>query len=352
MTPRSAVLAATLVALAACGNDGAAPPATTATATSVASTDSATTVAPTTTEQATTSTAPPLTVDSLTGKLLIVSVSCDEQDREMNNSPIQQVCVMNADGTGARNLSDPTIDESSAAWSPDGTKIALTSMFDGYNSRLVMMNADGTGRAPVNAGKVGFSGVRWSPDGTQLVMPSLWVGNVDGTRYSADNTYRFVGVDQSANHPDWSPDGTQFAYVSGLYGTPDELYCDALFVVDVDGANPQQITPDPETDVGPCAFDPPEWSPDGSLILFAYSSDTGMNLFVVHPDGTGLRQLTTGQYGGMEGGWSPDGTQIAYMAIVDDVAGLYVMTLDGGQVVQVPAPQGMVNGLTSIDWAA
>ena len=77
----------------------------------------------------------------------------------MNNSPIQQVCVMNADGTGARNLSDPTIDESSAAWSPDGTKIALTSMFDGYNSRLVMMNADGTGRAPVNAGKVGFSGV-------------------------------------------------------------------------------------------------------------------------------------------------------------------------------------------------
>ena len=77
-----------------------------------------------------------------------------------------------------------------------------------------------------------------------------------------------------------------------------------------------------------------------------------MNLFVVHPDGTGLRQLTTGQYGGMEGGWSPDGTQIAYMAIVDDVAGLYVMTLDGGQVVQVPAPQGMVNGLTSIDWAA
>ena len=51
MPPRTAVLAATLVALAACGNDGAAPPATTATATSVASTDAATTVAPTTTVQ-------------------------------------------------------------------------------------------------------------------------------------------------------------------------------------------------------------------------------------------------------------------------------------------------------------
>ena len=352
MTPRTVVLAATLVALAACSDGGASTTVTTTPASVATIAAASTTAAPTTTEQAATTTEAPLTIESLSGRLLLVSVSCDEQDRERNNNPIQQVCVMNADGTGARLLSDPAIDESSAAWSPDGTKIALTSMFDGYNNRLVVMNADGSGRAPVNSSNVGFFGVRWSPDGTQLVMPELWVGAVDGTRYSADNTYRFVGRDHSANYPDWSPDGTRFAYVSGLYGTPDELYCEALFTVDVDGSNPQQITPDPQADLGPCAFDPPEWSPDGDLILFAYSADSGMNLFVVRPDGTGLRQLTTGEYGGIEGGWSPDGTMIAYVAIVDGVSGLYVMTLDGSQVVQVPAPQGMVNGLTSIDWAA
>jgi hypothetical protein len=73
--------------------------------------------------------------------VLIVSVSCDEAGPEMNNSPIQQVCVTNADGTDARNLSDPAIDGSSSVVARH--QIALTSMFAAATVG-VLMNADGS----------------------------------------------------------------------------------------------------------------------------------------------------------------------------------------------------------------
>jgi Tol biopolymer transport system component len=75
------------------------------------------------------------------------------------------------------------------------------------------------------------------------------------------------------DHPsvDWSPDGETIA-VQGLALAP------------ADGGPPEPV----ETVEGG-GFEP-AWSPDGDWIAF---SESQRNLWIVRPDGEGLRQLTT-----------------------------------------------------------
>jgi Tol biopolymer transport system component len=66
----------------------------------------------------------------------------------------------------------------------------------------------------------------------------------------------------------------------------------------------------------------PSWSPDGRLIAFA-SSRGGGGIYVVRPDGAGLRRLVRGPTSDVV--WSPEGSRIAFMGI----SGIYVARKDG-----------------------
>jgi Tol biopolymer transport system component len=67
----------------------------------------------------------------------------------------------------------------------------------------------------------------------------------------------------------------------------------------------------------------PAWSPDGTTIAFARQYRGPQAVYLVRPDGSGLRRLTMGR----SPSWSPDGKSIAYSlgnsvyAINDDGAG-------------------------------
>jgi Tol biopolymer transport system component len=76
-----------------------------------------------------------------------------------------------------------------------------------------------------------------------------------------------------------------------------------------------------------------EWSPDGSLIAFEteWKPGAGPELFVVRPDGTGLRNLTgnpsiTGHLleASSDPAWAPDGSRILLIQaeFIDDAFGL------------------------------
>jgi Tol biopolymer transport system component len=54
----------------------------------------------------------------------------------------------------------------------------------------------------------------------------------------------------------------------------------------------------------------PAWSPDGRTIAFARRLNGGARtIYLVHPDGSGLRQLTKGR----SPSWSPDGERLAFV---------------------------------------
>jgi Tol biopolymer transport system component len=70
----------------------------------------------------------------------------------------------------------------------------------------------------------------------------------------------------------------------------------------------------------------PDWSPDGSKIVFTSRRDGRSHVYVMRADGSGTRRLTSGKHSDASPSWSPDGRLIAFTR---DGA-LYVMTPDGG----------------------
>ena len=90
------------------------------------------------------------------------------------------VYVVNADGSGVRNLTPKPMGAAYAApaWSPDGRKIAFASERDG-NSEIYLMNADGSAQRRLTDNLAYDGDPAWSPDGQKIIF----VSNRDG-RYA------------------------------------------------------------------------------------------------------------------------------------------------------------------------
>jgi Tol biopolymer transport system component len=121
----------------------------------------------------------------------------------------------------------------------------------------------------------------------------------------------------------WSPDGEQIVFNAGVGPDADGGYDHKLYVVNADGSGLHRITEGDENDLDP------SWSPDGEWIAFNH----GCGLRIVHPDGSGARDLLEGTDELCVGGtsWSPDGERIAFVDWhnEDDIQGIWVIGRDG-----------------------
>src|SRR5215469_3311375 len=109
---------------------------------------------------------------------------------------------------------------------------------------------------------------------------------------------------QEASHPDWSAKGGIVAlqcYAGGTFH---------IWTMKPDGTGLKQIT------TGHGDDREPRLSPDGTTIAFA--SDRAFrksyDIWIVKVDGSGLKQITTGDADEFEPTWSPDGTHIAFVS--------------------------------------
>lgn len=75
----------------------------------------------------------------------------------------------------------------------------------------------------------------------------------------------------------------------------------------------------------------PDWSPDGSRIVFESTRDGKYAIYVVQADGSGLRKLTSGEAADEQPRWSPNGKQIVFISQRDKHLQLYVMDADGSR---------------------
>lgn len=122
------------------------------------------------------------------------------------------ICSVRSDGRGLRRLA---ADARGPAWSPDGSKIAYTSL--SARGGVWVMSADGSGKRRVTSAPGGADWVAWSPDGRQILFGStafsgadtLVVVNTDGSGLK----YVFTRSGSSGHAgytPAWAPDGRIF----------------------------------------------------------------------------------------------------------------------------------------------
>jgi Tol biopolymer transport system component len=227
--------------------------------------------------------------------------------------------TMNPDGSHIRQITHPPKglpQDDYAEWSPDGQRIVFQrEPTDFSTTRIMVVNPDtGDTRTVV----------------TQANYPVSW-----------------------PSHPDFTPDGHSIAYSRvvappKIQDPPEWKYYSAIFTVGLDGSDPHQVTSTPKRHKGQLAtettdpafspngkmltfvrYDPrekkndryavfvqpigspedahritpwklncqakPEFSSDGKLLLFLClpeGEEGPSNLYLVHPDGTGLHKLT------------------------------------------------------------
>jgi len=114
---------------------------------------------------------------------------------------------------------------------------------------------------------------------------------------------------------DISPDGTQIAFASNRVGGHFEI-----FVMHPDGSELRQLT---STLTG-ITNTWPRWSPNGEWIAFQSNVSGAFQIYAIRPDGSDLSQITDSGINQFPA-WAPDGTRLAVRRGVD----VYVIDATG-----------------------
>jgi TolB protein len=184
----------------------------------------------------------------------------------------------------------------SPAFSPDGKMIAFCSSKDSGSTQLYVAGADGSGlRRLTNDSPVIHSSPRWNPrTGREIAFisnrsgsPQIYAIDVDGS-----NLRRLLDKGGFADSPSWSPDGR---YIAFTWRPPSASRFD-IFLMEVATGAVIQLTD------GAGDNESPSWSLDGRHIAFQSSRSGRFEVYLMHIDGTGVKQITTA--GGRSPAWS------------------------------------------------
>jgi Tol biopolymer transport system component len=241
-----------------------------------------------------------------------------------------EIYVMNADGSGQRQLTNNPYEDAIPVWSPDGTRIA----FSRYApvSKVYIVDVDGSNQRLLAEG----SDPAWSPDGKQIIFSrdhpyaDLYIMNADG---SNQQQLTDTGREFSVSGADWSPDGRWIACVINsnpvVDGIQNELSTINIFELPDIQQNAGNIKMHPLPRAGKEINDRPRWSPDSTQILFSAVDDFHRAIFLVNVDGSNLTRITQDSSVNEFGpSWSPDGTQVIFQASPQGSWDIFIMNLD------------------------
>jgi len=268
------------------------------------------------------------------GKLLAFS------DRASPSEPASSIFVLSLDSLEARRVASPQRSKGAAnpEFSPDGQTLAFTRISQG----IYTVTLSGAREQRLLADATDYSGLAWTPDGRTIVFANddgLWKISVHGGEperlqfgedgiepsirgnrlvYSrqmenvsiwrrklsslgaASPADRFISSTKKESGPQFSPDGSKIVFESSRSGDYEVWMCRS------EGSGFTQLT-HLKSFTGT-----PRWSPDGQQIAFDSRSAGNSDIYLSDPQGGPLRRLTSETSNEVVPSWSRDGRWIYF----------------------------------------
>jgi eukaryotic-like serine/threonine-protein kinase len=301
------------------------------------------------------------------------------------------VVVVNADGTGERKIASRA-DKAffwTAAWSPDGARIACAEARRLANGQLqadvVEIDPESGAQKPINdQGWSWINDIAWLSDGTGLLITAgdnqAESSKVSMITYPGGTARRIItdlngysglslSMDSSAfvttrsesvvnifmqprddatraqqntfgaaTNDGWSGMGWtlegRIVYSSSASGHPD------IWTMDADGKNQKQLT----RDLGSNFFGL-SVSPDGRYIAFTSLRAGNAHIWRIDADGRNPKQLTNGDWDGFPV-FLPDGQWLSYRSIVSGKETSLKISAEGGEPMQLDSPYQDIVGIS------
>ena len=286
---------------------------------------------------------------------LELAVVTEDTGPPTSRNSLSELWAVRLDSGARRRVSH--YDAMAPTWSPDGRRIAFWGLREETFQRdLWSVAADGSESAKEAAVSiVDDAAIDWAPvyshDGRWLYFAS--------TRGGTFNLWR-LALDAASGEPQGEPEPLT---APSSWAGPFDLSADGRRIVFVDR--------NAQTEIVRAALDPArqelaaapapvfsgsfelreqQLSFDGKRVVFT-NEDMPQHLHLVQADGTGYRQLTTGDERNRQGSWSPQGDWIAFQTNQGE-SSLAAIHPDGGARQPIAVGRGFTNPRWSPDGKA
>jgi Tol biopolymer transport system component len=315
------------------------------------------------------------------------------------------IYIVHPDGTGFKRITEPGITSGSPKWSADSKQVVFYEMplETSWLARVDQLSIKATSQIVSLDIETGKRTEQTSGPGLKLAPQFLPDGRIGystksaqttGVAYTSGLAPTFPALMRS---PSWSPDGKQVVYEK-IDNTPrpqnQKLYSwdpnyeyrytdvfpsfskggtllvtnkdvdSSIVTMDANGTNKHLVfksaTHCAANPTGPCgdmngvAFDP-QWSRDGQWIVFGFGGYLRMRqtaiakIMMIRPDGTDLKELTSGTPNAGFPSFSPDDKEIVYRSWGPNEEGLRIMNLETKAVRTLTAGRDNLPGWSPTD---
>jgi Tol biopolymer transport system component len=222
------------------------------------------------------------------------------------------------------------------SWSPGGDRLlyrytSIPDIYGGFSAEsgggLYTMSPSGQDIRQIRPLGLDEASLVWSPNGRTILVPEpvpdtaipYWmVVDESGQQAKWVPDYRTFADLEAGSGAVWSPDGKKIA-LSYLFVVQGEVFGGEIFVANADGSDFVELTG--QFDDLPGVNEGPAWSPDGRYVAFisrqycmidlsADCQDGMTDIFIVHPDGSGLRKVLPPSPWQGDLSWSPDSQEL------------------------------------------
>ena len=170
-----------------------------------------------------------------------------------------------------------------------------------------------------------------APDGESIIYPKYRFGQHQSLQFGIwkldieSKKKTLLTPHMRANYPQYSPDGSKIVFVAHENSTTQ------LYTMNADGSDIKPLT----MNEGDTQIITPMWRPDGKAVAFAQSDPDGlMDLHIMDLATGRVSQITDSHEGDYAPIWHPDGKKISYTGLYDYTPNLYTHDLETGETIQ------------------